>query len=142
MADERTSYTRREVVRILRVSERTLLRMKGHEVHPWGDPDDPSGRRLLYDRTEIDKLARRVPRRGIRAFLADRRAEWAAREESAELPRKRDEEEEAPPPRGAAARRDGGDPARDEWERELDARRARGEPDFPDEPAPRSRRKR
>jgi hypothetical protein len=141
MADERTTYTRMEVVRILRVSERTLLRMKGHEVHPWGDPDDPSGRKLLYDRAEIDKLARRSPRRGIRGLLAARRAEHFARDEPAPSP-KRKREEEHPLPRAPPVRRDGPEQGSSEWEKELDARRARGEPDFPDDPGPPTRRKR
>jgi hypothetical protein len=136
--DELTTYTRAEVLRVLRISDSTLLRWKGCLVHPWPDPDDPSGRRHLYDRTAIDNLARRLGRRGVRGVVL--RSDPPSRVQSVRppaTPRLETSIESAP-----SVRRTGGDAMDDAWARELDARRARGEPDFADEVVPSSRRKR
>jgi hypothetical protein len=139
MTDERTTYFRKEVLLILDVSDSTLLRMKGHEVHPWADPTDPSGRRLLYDRAAIDKLARRIARRGLRrrGRRTDPPPVRAVRGRTA-----RPRDKTPPEPVAAIPRRDRSAPTDDPWAKEIDARRARGEPDFPDDVVPSSRRKR
>ncbi len=145
MADDETTYRRKDVLLILGISDSSLLRMKGRDVHPWIDPDDPSGRRLLYDRQEIDNLARRLKRRGIRGGLvpdrpssrpppAARRPKPATTVPSSERGKPPESNRKGPetkPP-------DSNDNA---WEKEIQARRARGEPEFPDDPPPPSRRK-
>ena len=64
MAARRLAYTRREVCLLLGVSERTLIRWhnEGKHLHPIRDHTHPLGR-WLYDRDEVDRLARRRRRK-------------------------------------------------------------------------------
>jgi hypothetical protein len=66
----RAGYTRPEVAALLGVTERSLVRwhQEGKHFHPWRDPSDPSGRRWLYDRNEVDNYYRRRKRRGSGSY--------------------------------------------------------------------------
>jgi hypothetical protein len=58
------TYTREETAKILGITERTVIRWQGTKLTPLRDPDDPTQRRVFYDRTQVDSLARRLRRRG------------------------------------------------------------------------------
>jgi hypothetical protein len=115
-------------MQILGVTDRTLLRWKGKKLHPWPDPDDPSGRRLLYDKSEVDNLARRRQRRGSGSYVIED-DEPVARVAPPPPPLPRSLEP-TPESRPISQRRQEIDDARRRWELELDARRERGESDF------------
>jgi len=60
----RPTYTRKQVEVLLDVTERTLIRWakRGKPPRPYRDPNDPL-QRVLYDREEVDRLARQRRRR-------------------------------------------------------------------------------
>jgi hypothetical protein len=67
----RVAYTRKELARILGVTDRTLVRWhtEGKHFHPWQDPDDPF-KRWWYDAAEVEAY-RRKHRRGSGSYRID-----------------------------------------------------------------------
>jgi hypothetical protein len=63
MVERRLVYTQKQVARLLRVTERTLIRWRkqGKHFHPWQDPSDPL-ERWLYDANEVEAYRKRKSR--------------------------------------------------------------------------------
>ena len=64
MSPRRAFYTRLQVMRYFHVTMRTVIRWEGVHLTKLRDPNDPTGRGVIYEGTEVESWARLRARRG------------------------------------------------------------------------------
>ncbi len=157
-------YSRSQVARLCGVSIRTVIRWEGEFLTKLKDPSDPSGRRVLYEGTEVENLLRRryrhesdaahatVRQRKRRKGPAKKSASAGNAKRGAPVSRPRVAEPLAPPDADSGAResgkagppssqrraRDEADRALERWDREIDERKRRWDEEHPDEAPPKA----
>ena len=155
-------YSRAQVARLCGVKPRTVIRWEGVFLTKLKDPSDPSGRRVMYEGTEVENLLRRRYRHEsdpAHATARQRKRRKKAPKKSddggnakrrAPVPRAKLAEPPPAPPAPEAAResgnagppssrsrlRDEADRALERWDREIDERKRRWEEEHPDETPP------
>ncbi len=156
-------YSRPQVARLCGVRPRTVIRWEGVFLTKLKDPSDPSGRRVMYEGTEVENLLRRRYRhendsahatkrqrkrrrapakKSEKAGNAAKRRAPVSRDRAAERPAAPSQSEPARessktgPPSSQRRARDEADRALERWNREIDERKRRWDEEHPEEAPP------